>query len=216
MTTEWKVVPVEPTAEQSDELARDIIMWWSMSPPTGDALYRHLKRLGREVPPWLPTMIRDAMYVPPKGVVTMAIYRAMLDAAPVQAQGEPVAWVRNLTDPQPHCVTGLQYRTAADCDAGVQYIPVYTNPPRYFNTEVMLDPYSQENGRLSAEIEQLKLQRAAAELVHRETATTVLTQMAEIERLRAALEEVLVYGNGAKGFIADSVRKIAHRALRGE
>lgn len=39
---------------------------------------------------------------------------------------------------------------------------------------------------------------------------------AEVARLRAALEEVLVYGNGAKGFIADSVRKIAQRALRGE
>ena len=48
-------------------------------------------------------------------------------AAPQQA--EPVAWVRNLTDPQPHCVTGLQYRTAADADAGVQYIPVYLHPP---------------------------------------------------------------------------------------
>ena len=44
-------------------------------------------------------------------------------------QAEPVAWVRNLTDPQPHCVTGLQYRTAADADAGVQYIPVYLHPP---------------------------------------------------------------------------------------
>ena len=55
-------------------------------------------------------------------------YRAMLDAAPAW-QAEPVAWVRNLTDPQPHCVTGLQYRTAADADAGVQYIPVYLRPP---------------------------------------------------------------------------------------
>ena len=55
-------------------------------------------------------------------------YRAMLDAAPAW-QAEPVAWVRNLTDPQPHCVTGLQYRTAADADAGVQYIPVYLHPP---------------------------------------------------------------------------------------
>ena len=44
-------------------------------------------------------------------------------------QAEPVAWVRNLTDPQPHCVTGLQYRTAADADAGVQYILVYLHPP---------------------------------------------------------------------------------------
>lgn len=42
--------------------------------------------------------------------------------------------------------------------------------------------------KLRAENEQLKLQRAAAEIVHRETATTVLTQMAEIERLRLDAE----------------------------
>ena len=59
-----------------------------------------------------------------------ARWRCMLDAAPAAPQqAEPVAWVRNLTDPQPHCVTGLQYRTAADADAGVQYIPVYLHPP---------------------------------------------------------------------------------------
>jgi len=52
------------------------------------------------------------------------------DAAPAAPQqAEPVAWVRNLTDAQPHCVTGLQYRTAADADAGVQYIPLYLHPP---------------------------------------------------------------------------------------
>jgi regulator of replication initiation timing len=37
----------------------------------------------------------------------------------------------------------------------------------------------------AAENEALKLQRTAADLVHRETATTVLMQTAEIERLRA-------------------------------
>ena len=39
--------------------------------------------------------------------------------------------------------------------------------------------------RLRAEVEALKLQRTAAELVHRETATTVLMQMAEVESLKA-------------------------------
>ena len=107
------------------------------------------------------------------------IYRAMLDdapTAPVQAQGEPVAWVRNLTDPQPHCVTGLQYRTAADADAGVQYIPVFLHPPR---------------------------------------------PDAEIERLRAALERLIIEADDADEariymLLSTFIREIAQRALRGE
>ncbi len=43
---------------------------------------------------------------------------------------EPVAWVRDLTSPQPHCVTSLKYLSIADTDAGVKYIPVYTAPPK--------------------------------------------------------------------------------------
>lgn len=46
-----------------------------------------------------------------------------------QPEQEPVAWVRDLTSPQPHCVTSLKYRSVADTDAGVKYIPVYTAPP---------------------------------------------------------------------------------------
>ena len=50
-------------------------------------------------------------------------------ALPAQAVGEkPVAWLRNLTDPQPHAVTDLKYRTAADADAGVEYVPVFATP----------------------------------------------------------------------------------------
>ena len=45
-----------------------------------------------------------------------------------------------------------------------------------------------EMERLRAEVEALKLKRTAAELVHRETATTVLMQMAEVQRLRDALK----------------------------
>lgn len=44
------------------------------------------------------------------------------------AQQEPVAWVRNLTDPQPHCVTALRYMSVADTYAGVQYTPLYPRP----------------------------------------------------------------------------------------
>ena len=43
---------------------------------------------------------------------------------PAQA-GEPVAWLRNTTDPQPHAVTNLKYRSAVDAKAGVEYIPVF-------------------------------------------------------------------------------------------
>lgn len=46
---------------------------------------------------------------------------------PAQA-AEPVAWLRNTTDPQPHAVTNLKYRSVADTDAGIEYIPVYTTP----------------------------------------------------------------------------------------
>ena len=45
---------------------------------------------------------------------------------------EPVAWVRNLTDPQPHCVTDLKYCSVAQMDRGdhLKYIPLYTAPPQ--------------------------------------------------------------------------------------
>ena len=42
--------------------------------------------------------------------------------------GEPVAWLRNTTDPQPHAVTNLKYRSAEDARAGVEYIPVFAAP----------------------------------------------------------------------------------------
>lgn len=45
-----------------------------------------------------------------------------------QPEQKLVAWVRNLTDPQPHCVTDLKYMSAADVDVGVQYVPLYTVP----------------------------------------------------------------------------------------
>ena len=91
-------------------------------------------------------------------------YRAMLDAAPAW-QAEPVAWVRNLTDPQPHCVTGLQYRTAADADAGVQYIPVYLHPP------------AAEVQRLARDFHRLQV-----------AATAVTTALYDRERLFAVAE----------------------------
>lgn len=38
---------------------------------------------------------------------------------------KPVAFLRNTTDPQPHAVTDLKYRTWADVERGVEYIPVF-------------------------------------------------------------------------------------------
>ena len=46
---------------------------------------------------------------------------------PAQA-AEPVAWLRNTTDPQPHAVTNLKYRSAVDAEAGVEYTPVFAAP----------------------------------------------------------------------------------------
>ena len=62
-----------------------------------------------------------------KGAVKLA--RAVLAkwGQPAQA-AEPVAWLRNTTDPQPHAVTNLKYRSAVDAKAGVEYIPVFAAP----------------------------------------------------------------------------------------
>jgi hypothetical protein len=48
----------------------------------------------------------------------------------LSVEQEPVAWVRDLTSPQPHCVTAMKYLSIADTDAGVKYIPVYAAPPK--------------------------------------------------------------------------------------
>jgi len=49
-----------------------------------------------------------------------------------QPEPEPVAWIENLTDPQPHAVTDLKYCSVADRDSGkdLTYIPLYTAPPK--------------------------------------------------------------------------------------
>ena len=63
---------------------------------------------------------------------------------------------------------------------------------------------------LRAEVEALKLERTAAELVHRETATTVLMQMAEVQRLRDALDEIESETQDV------SIQQIARKALEGK
>jgi len=43
---------------------------------------------------------------------------------------EPVAWVENLTDPQPHAVTDLKYCSVAQRESGedLKYVPLYPAP----------------------------------------------------------------------------------------
>ena len=55
------------------------------------------------------------------------LYTAPQPSTTSQA-AEPVAWLRNTTDPQPHAVTNLKYRSAVDAKAGVEYIPVFAAP----------------------------------------------------------------------------------------
>lgn len=61
---------------------------------------------------------------PPEVDDAIAELRARLDQPEACA---PVAWVRNLTDPHPHCVTDLNYRSVADGE--VDYIPLYARLP---------------------------------------------------------------------------------------
>ena len=49
--------------------------------------------------------------------------------AALAQKAEPVAWVDDLSRPQPHCVTNLKYMSAYDVAAGVKYQPVYAAPP---------------------------------------------------------------------------------------
>jgi len=78
----WKLVPVDPTEEMWGGIARQIVIWSRGSRLTGLALHRDLKNSGWPIPDWLGEEIEDADYVPPKGCVAVAIYRAMLAAAP--------------------------------------------------------------------------------------------------------------------------------------
>jgi len=77
--------------------------------------------------------------------------------------------------------------------------------------------------KLQGEVEALKLQGAAAELVHRETATTVLVQMAEVEALRADAQAVaaLLPGpyymdppDGGSVTVIEQLRRMAADAAR--
>ena len=57
----------------------------------------------------------------------------MYSSPVAQPEPEPVVWVENLTDPQPHAVTDLKYCSVAQHESGeyLKYIPLYTAPPNH-------------------------------------------------------------------------------------
>lgn len=79
--TKLYTVPFEPTENQWDGLARDIVRWMDMEPKTPRALFKHLEKIGTEIPQWLrdePDM-KNLDKVPPKGTRAVIIYKAMLE-----------------------------------------------------------------------------------------------------------------------------------------
>ena len=89
----FKVVPVEPTAEQYGGLARDIIQWMRFTPSSdqhSQSLIEWLKNMGNEIPSWLmgENEINNlSKHVISKGTIAAIIYKAMLAAVPEQVKG---------------------------------------------------------------------------------------------------------------------------------
>ena len=78
----FKVVPVEPTADQYGELARDIIQWMRVTPSSdqhSQSLIDWLKNMGKEIPSWLTS--KNEINHLSKHVLSK-IYKAMLATAP--------------------------------------------------------------------------------------------------------------------------------------
>lgn len=90
-----------------------------------------------------------------------------------------VAWVDDLTKPQPHCVTDLRYRSAADADAGKAYTPVV----RQSDAESALAELREEVERLRKENRDLmrsRLQESQiADPVHSDRALRLADDAAE-------------------------------------
>jgi hypothetical protein len=88
-----RVVPVEPTEAQWGGLARDIVMWMDMGTrPTPETLFKHLERIGRNIPQWLrdEREMQHMNHVPSKGTRAVIIYRAMLSAATLDLEAAAV------------------------------------------------------------------------------------------------------------------------------
>ena len=84
----WKLVPVEPTAEQYGGLARDIIQWMRFTPASdqhSESLIEWLKSMGNEIPNWLMgenEINHLSKHVLSKGTIAAIIYKSMLEAVP--------------------------------------------------------------------------------------------------------------------------------------
>ena len=82
----FKVVPVEPTAEQYGGLTRDIIQWMRFTPSSdqhSQSLIEWLKNMGNEIPSWLMgenEINHLSKHVLSKGTIAAIIYKAMLEA----------------------------------------------------------------------------------------------------------------------------------------
>ncbi len=100
---------------------------------------------------------------------TLPVYETSVSLKDAVKQ-EPVAWVENLTDAQPHCVIDLNYCSVAQHKRGdhLKYIPLYTDPTPCQTCEalartVMMDqtshdttpPQRQWQGLTDEEIEKL-------------------------------------------------------------
>ena len=90
----WKLVPVEPTADQFGGMARDIIQWLRFTESKdqhSESLVKWLKDMGNEIPGWLysePEVNHLSKHVISKGSIAAIIYKAMLSAAPTHEGGE--------------------------------------------------------------------------------------------------------------------------------
>ena len=86
----YVLAPKVATEEQWDGLARDIMMWLDMGDKTPRALFKHLERLGREIPQWLyDEMEMHALeHVPSKGTRCCLIYTAMISSIQPPANQE--------------------------------------------------------------------------------------------------------------------------------
>jgi hypothetical protein len=88
--SDYVTVPVVPTEAMWGGLARDIIMWTRFDRPSQRSLLKHLASVGTQIPDWLAAECRDIDHVPPKGSVAAWVYRAMLDARPLN-EPQPVS-----------------------------------------------------------------------------------------------------------------------------
>lgn len=78
----YRIVGPEPTEEMWATLARDIMTWAMFMEHDGKTLHAHIRALHGSAPDWLHSEIPDSPAKATKGAVVVAVWRAMLAAAP--------------------------------------------------------------------------------------------------------------------------------------